>query len=181
MSSAAPPPPPHPRMGLVMDRPPSLYDMTGGDVPCFLTFFFSSIVVLTPNGQFAYCATTAFSDRYKLQRFLDTEANCTQLSGFQGGMCAPTSPAASLISRTNNVLSDHHTYGSSLHHTLYDRQTDRQTDRQREREQLTTFLLLNHLTPNGHYMGRTAQLTSRCCILYIYSTNIRTEYFKRGA
>ena len=27
---------------------------------------------------------------------------------------------------------------------------------------------LNHLTPNGHYMGRTAQLTSRFCILYIY-------------
>jgi len=22
------------------------------------------------------------------------------------------------------------------------------------------------LTHNGHYMGRTAQLTSRCCILY---------------
>jgi len=35
---------------------------------------------------------------------------------------------------------------------------------------------VNHLTPNGHYMGRTAQLTSRCCILYIYSTNIRAEY-----
>jgi len=34
---------------------------------------------------------------------------------------------------------------------------------------------LNHLTPNGHYMGRTAQLISRCCILYIYSANIRTE------
>jgi len=33
-------------------------------------------------------------------------------------------------------------------------------------------LLINHLTPNGHYMGRTAPLTSRCCILYIYSTNI---------
>ena len=39
----------------------------------------------------------------------------------------------------------------------------------------------NHLTPNGHYMGRTAQLTSGCCILYIYSTNIRTEYFKHAA
>jgi len=39
----------------------------------------------------------------------------------------------------------------------------------------------NHLTPNDHYMGRTAQLTSRCCILYIYSTNIRTEYFKHAA
>ena len=24
-------------------------------------------------------------------------------------------------------------------------------------------------------------LTSRCCILYIYSTNIRTEYFKHAA
>jgi len=23
---------------------------------------------------------------------------------------------------------------------------------------------INHLTPNGHYMGRTAQLTSRCYI-----------------
>jgi len=39
----------------------------------------------------------------------------------------------------------------------------------------------NHLTPNGHYIGRTAQLTSRCCILYIYSKNIRTEYFKHAA
>ena len=41
--------------------------------------------------------------------------------------------------------------------------------------------ILNHLTPNDHYMGRTAQLTSRCCILYIYSTNICTEYFKHAA
>jgi hypothetical protein len=30
----------------------------------------------------------------------------------------------------------------------------------------------------GHYSGRTAPLTSRRCILNIYSTNIRTEYFK---
>ena len=29
-------------------------------------------------------------------------------------------------------------------------------------------------------MGRTAQLTSKCCILYIYSTNIGTEYFKHA-
>ena len=27
----------------------------------------------------------------------------------------------------------------------------------------------------------TAPLTSRCCILHIYSTSIRTEYFKRAA
>ena len=34
--------------------------------------------------------------------------------------------------------------------------------------------------PNDHYSRRTALLTSKCCILYIYSTNIGTEYFKRG-
>ena len=31
------------------------------------------------------------------------------------------------------------------------------------------------------YICRTAPLTSRSCILYIYSTNIRTEYFKHAA
>jgi len=31
------------------------------------------------------------------------------------------------------------------------------------------------------YISRTAQLTSRRCILYIYSTNIRTEYLKHAA
>ena len=34
--------------------------------------------------------------------------------------------------------------------------------------------------PNDPYMGRTAPLTSKLCILYIYSTNIRTEYFKHA-
>ena len=37
---------------------------------------------------------------------------------------------------------------------------------------------VNPLTPNDHYSGRTAPLTSKRCILYIYSTNIGTEYFK---
>ena len=39
---------------------------------------------------------------------------------------------------------------------------------------------LNHLMPNDNYSGRTVPLTSKCCILYIYSTNIGTEYFKHG-
>ena len=38
----------------------------------------------------------------------------------------------------------------------------------------------NPLTPNDDYSGRTAPLTSKCCLLYIYSTNIGTEYFKHG-
>ena len=39
---------------------------------------------------------------------------------------------------------------------------------------------INRLTPNDPYMGRTAPLTSKPCILYIYSTNIGTEYFKHA-
>ena len=39
-------------------------------------------------------------------------------------------------------------------------------------------LVINCLTPNDPYMGHTAPLTSKRCILYIYSTNIGTEYFK---
>jgi len=37
---------------------------------------------------------------------------------------------------------------------------------------------INPLTPNDHYSGRTAPLTSKRCILYIYSANTGTEYFK---
>ena len=38
----------------------------------------------------------------------------------------------------------------------------------------------NPLTSNDHYSGRTASLTSKRCILHIYSTNIGTKYFKHG-
>ena len=38
----------------------------------------------------------------------------------------------------------------------------------------------NLLTPNDDYSGRTAPLTSKRCILYIYSTHTGTEYFKHG-
>jgi len=41
-------------------------------------------------------------------------------------------------------------------------------------------VLVNPLTPNDHYSGRTEPLTSKRCILYIYSTNIGTEYFEHG-
>jgi len=34
----------------------------------------------------------------------------------------------------------------------------------------------NRLTPNDPYMGRTALLTSKRCILYVYSRNIGTEH-----
>jgi hypothetical protein len=39
---------------------------------------------------------------------------------------------------------------------------------------------INPLTPNDYYSGRTAPLTSKPFILYIYSTYIGTAYFKHG-
>jgi len=45
---------------------------------------------------------------------------------------------------------------------------------------LRKHLVFNPLKPNDPYRGRTAPLTSKRSILYIYSTNIGTEYFKHG-
>jgi len=42
------------------------------------------------------------------------------------------------------------------------------------------MIWLNPLTPKDLYSCRTAPLNSKRCILYIYSTNIGTEYFKHG-
>ena len=42
------------------------------------------------------------------------------------------------------------------------------------------YRILNRLTPNDPYMGRTTPLTSKRCILYIYSTNVGTEHFKHA-
>ena len=46
--------------------------------------------------------------------------------------------------------------------------------------ELCSTLYIIRLTPNDPYMGRTAPLTSKRCILYIYSTNIGAEYFKHA-
>jgi len=42
------------------------------------------------------------------------------------------------------------------------------------------IIAFDPLTPNDDYSCRTAPLTSKGWILYIYSTNIGTEYFKHG-
>ena len=41
-------------------------------------------------------------------------------------------------------------------------------------------VVINPLKPNDPYMGRTAPLNTKRYILYIYSTNIGTEYFKHA-
>jgi hypothetical protein len=43
-------------------------------------------------------------------------------------------------------------------------------------QNVTKLWMVYPLTPNDPYSGRTAPLT----FLYIYSTNVGTEYFKRG-
>jgi len=41
-------------------------------------------------------------------------------------------------------------------------------------------IYFNPLMPNDDYSGRTAPLTSKLFILYIYSTHIGAEHFKHG-
>ena len=48
------------------------------------------------------------------------------------------------------------------------------------RDCFTFIFTCNPLTPNDLYISRTAPLTSKRCILYIYSTNVDTEYFKHA-
>ena len=43
---------------------------------------------------------------------------------------------------------------------------------------VTQMAGINPLTPNDLYMSRNAPLNSKRCILYIYSPNVGTEYFK---
>ena len=45
---------------------------------------------------------------------------------------------------------------------------------------VATGLRINRLTPNDPYIVRTAPLTSKRCMLYIYSTNVGTECFKHA-
>jgi hypothetical protein len=47
-------------------------------------------------------------------------------------------------------------------------------------QSLVRLRKINPLKTNDPYTARTAPLTSKNCILYIYSTNIGTEYFKHG-
>ena len=48
------------------------------------------------------------------------------------------------------------------------------------KSQRLALCAINLLAPKDDYSGRTAPLTSKCCILYIYSKNIGTEYFEHG-
>ena len=60
---------------------------------------------------------------------------------------------------------------------MHNKRTDRHTEKSTF---VTSDAFVIPLTPNDHYSGRTAPLTSKRCNLYIYSTNIGTEYFEHG-
>ena len=68
---------------------------------------------------------------------------------------------------------------------VYVREREKEKERERGRRenfapQTQNAWKINPLTPNDHYSGCTAPLTSKRFILYIYSSNIGTEYFKHG-
>jgi len=69
-------------------------------------------------------------------------------------LCFFLSSKCSLVHNSN-------VFGSCIIHILY-------------------IVYLNPLTPSDLYSGRTAQLTSKRCILHTYSTNIGTAYFEHG-
>ena len=46
--------------------------------------------------------------------------------------------------------------------------------------EFTWYNNINPLTPNDLHISRTAPLTGKRCILYIYSTKVGTEYFKHA-
>ena len=67
------------------------------------------------------------------------------------------------LSSKCNLFHNSNEFGSCIIHILY-----------------TGCQNFKKIRPNDPYTGRTAPLNSKRCILYIYSTNIRTEYFKHG-
>jgi len=81
-----------------------------------------------------------------------------------------------VIYKDNNILSCRCGYPNDNGGLLTQLALNNRTDL---KESIFT-LDVNRLTPNDPYMGRTATLTSKRLILYIYSTNIGTEYFKHA-
>jgi len=84
-----------------------------------------------------------------------------------------------------NLETQTHEYriGNRKVHKLYSKQKARMKITLKSKlfdTQRANTNVMNPLTPNDPYSGRTAPLTSKRCILYIYSTNTDTEYFKRG-
>ena len=83
------------------------------------------------------------------------------------GMQSPSHPAPNESLYRLSYPSPHLPHGGPL--------------KSRKLETLTCYsAYINPLTPNDPFSGRTAPLTSRRYILYIYSTNVGTEYFKHG-
>ena len=69
---------------------------------------------------------------------------------------------------------------NSLHHVTSITPNKMADNNMSFRQRAVIEILVNPLTTNDHYSGCTAPLTSKRCILYIYSTNIVTAYFKHG-
>ena len=102
--------------------------------------------------------------------------------------CSSTLTFAPTMSRLNPVHASTLCFHNQLHHTfrLVDISVFSGTCLAMSRwlfrftDAMCCSVCFNPLTPNDPYAGRTAPLTSKRCILYIYSTNVSTECFKHG-
>ena len=92
---------------------------------------------------------------------------CTHLSQVHGHVIQPSHSWSSSSSCCIQLSVQHHFWDCDVLHSF-------------SMSKPSYSLVFNRLTPNDPYMGRTVPLTSKRCILYIYSTNIGTEYFKHA-
>jgi len=112
------------------------------------------LVVQVSTGYIQTYHTVGISTQYHV-KCVDKLQDCTSHYMAPGGLC------------TDNYVGVLHNCMSLVHWDSF-------------KYSGTPFIRINPLTPNDFYIGRTATLTSKRFILYIYSTNTGTEYFKHG-
>ena len=91
-----------------------------------------------------------------------------------------TSHSVGLLRTSDQLIAEAATYTTHNKHKRRIYALSRIRARDPSHQAATVLGSVNRLTPNDPYMGRTAPLASKRCILYIYSTNISTEYFKHA-
>ena len=167
---------PYPHIPLPED-PSSYYPLIYACAPCALFPSRFPIKTLYTSLLFPICATfpaslillhfitrTIFGDKY---RSLSSSLCSFLHSPITSSLSDPNIPLNTLFWNTLSLRSSHNVNDQVSHPY---KTTGKIT--------ILYILIFNPLTPKDDYSGRTVPLTSKLCILYIYSTNIVTEYFK---
>jgi hypothetical protein len=115
------------------------------------------------------------SSRPLINRHSSTRVPCLHQENNFHTFIAPISlPWPSHNTRTKKCLKNFNLKSLTIRQSI---QFKRKTSAKKTHQLLVNTYDVN---PNDPYSGRTATLTSKRYILYIYSANISTEYFKHG-